>query len=256
MITPFWANNITILFDKSSIFQLWPASCMNFEEKLNAITRLIILLTLFGYLLTFSIRFLIIGVLTILAIFIIYYLRKQKMIKDLLMKNTENFTNQNDDLLNSDMNTDLINNTYLPSEKSKNGNSPILLNSIIKKDYHGITKENPLGNVLLPEINEQPNRKAAPPSFNPDVYEDIDKATKKAIQSMNPGIKNTDRQLFGDLGNNFEFDQSMWYFYSNASTKVPNDQGAFADYLYGTMPSCRGGDSNECFKDNYRYILR
>jgi hypothetical protein len=87
------------------------------------------------------------------------------------------------------------------------------------------------------------------------VYGDINDAAKKTIQSMNPGIKTTDKQLFGDLGENFEFDQSMRSFYSTPSTQIPNDQGAYANYLYGDMPSCRDGDGMACVKDNYRYTM-
>ena len=75
------------------------------------------------------------------------------------------------------------------------------------------------------------------------------------IQSLNPEIKNTNKQLFGDLGEKFGFDQSMWQYYSTPNTKIPNDQGAFADFLYGDMPSCRGGDDIACVKDNFRYTL-
>ena len=32
-------------------------------------------------------------------------------------------------------------------------------------------------------------------------------------------------------------------------------QGAFAEYLYGDMPSCKDGDGIQCIKDNYRYTL-
>ena len=41
---------------------------------------------------------------------------------------------------------------------------------------------------------------------------------------MNPGIKNTNKQLYGDLWNNFELDQSNRLFYSTANTRVANDQ--------------------------------
>ena len=43
------------------------------------------------------------------------------------------------------------------------------------------------------------------------------------VQSLNPGIKNTNKQLFGDLGEKFEFDQSMSRFYSTPNTKIEND---------------------------------
>ena len=54
-----------------------------------------------------------------------------------------------------------------------------------------------------------------------------------------------------DLGDNFGFEQSMRNFYSTPNTRVPNDQKAFAEYLYGDMPSCKGGDNLECNKNNY-----
>jgi len=75
---------------------------------------------------------------------------------------------------------------------------------------------------------------------------------------MNPGIDNTNKQLYGDLWQNFELDQSNRNFYSTANTKVVNDQGAFAQFLYGNMPSAKesGPDSDmQRVKDNYRYIL-
>ena len=102
---------------------------------------------------------------------------------------------------------------------------------------------------------DNPHRKAAPPAFNPDVHEDINASTKKTVQYLNPEIKNTTKQLFGDLGQNFEFDQSMRNFYSMPNTRVTNDQGSFAKYLYGDMPSCKEGDPFACIQDNERYIL-
>jgi hypothetical protein len=39
------------------------------------------------------------------------------------------------------------------------------------------------------------------------------------------------------------------------NTRVTNDQGAYADYLYGSMPSCKDGNAFACVQDNLRYIL-
>ena len=52
MITPFWLNNPNILFKSDEISHIWPTSDMSFEDKLNSITRLVILLTIAGYLIT------------------------------------------------------------------------------------------------------------------------------------------------------------------------------------------------------------
>ena len=38
MTTPFWSNDPTILFNKSSMFQVWPSSSMTVEAKMNAMT--------------------------------------------------------------------------------------------------------------------------------------------------------------------------------------------------------------------------
>jgi len=54
MAIQFWTNNPIILFNKKYIFELWPTTDMCYEQKLNAISRLIILLSILGYILTLS----------------------------------------------------------------------------------------------------------------------------------------------------------------------------------------------------------
>ena len=50
----FWLDYPLILFKKDQIFQLWPSTNLTVEKKLNALTRLVILLTLIGYAITSS----------------------------------------------------------------------------------------------------------------------------------------------------------------------------------------------------------
>ena len=238
MTATFWSNEPSILFNKDYILQLWPSSTMSYEEKLNSITRLVILMTILGYIFTFSIRFILIGFATLIIIFVLYNSRKQKLSKDMLDGSfKEGFSGI--DIKNQE--STIIN--------------PETLKTYLKSEFTPVSKKNPLGNVLLTEITDDPNRKSAPPSFNTEVYEDINNTTKRMVQNLNPGIKNTNKQLFGDLGEQFEFDQSQWSFYSMPNTKIPNDQGAFANYLYGDMPSCRDGDAFAFIKDNQRYNL-
>ena len=49
MTTTFWINNPMILFQKENINQLWPKDTMTSDEKLNAITRLVIILTILDF---------------------------------------------------------------------------------------------------------------------------------------------------------------------------------------------------------------
>jgi hypothetical protein len=242
MTIQFWSNDPSILFNKEYIFELWPTTSMCYEQKLNAISRLIILLTILGYILTMSKRIIVVCILTLVVIFVLYRMRKQKVTKDML----ENF-----DILGNEV-------TGLFDNKPKSFVNPVTLDSVLRTEFKEGTKKNPFSNVLLTEITDDPNRKAAPPSFNIDVDEDITKNVKRSVQMMNPGIKNTNYQLYGDLWQKFELDQSNRVFYSTPNTRVTNDQGAYSQYLYGYMPSAKESspDANaQRFADAYRYTL-
>ena len=124
-----------------------------------------------------------------------------------------------------------------PSSVSESYVNPVTLDAVLKSEFKEGNRKNPFSNVLLTQIADQPNRKSAPPAFNVDVEEQTTRDIKKTVQMLNPGIKNTDKQLFGDLWQNFELDQSNRVFYSTANTRVePGDQSSYARYLYGTMP--------------------
>ena len=244
MTIQFWSNDPLVLFNKEYIFELWPTTNMCYEQKLNAISRLIILITILGYILTMSQRVLVVGILTLLVIFVLFKMRKQKITKNML---NEGFSLQDNEVTGM---FDKNNASYV---------NPETLDSVLKSEFKEGTKKNPFSNVLLTQIGDDPNRKAAPPSFNVDVDEDITKNIKRSVQMMNPGIKNTNKQLYGDLYQEFELDQSNRAFFSTANTNVqPGDQASFGKFLYGTMPSAKESTPDGAFarvQDNYRYTL-
>jgi len=244
MTTQIWINDPTILFNKDHILDLWPTQNMCYEQKINAITRLVIIITILGYIFSMSLRILIIGLVTLCAIYILYKMKKPTITKGEKMK--EGFVVHGNEV------TGLFNN-------SSTITNPVTLDTIIKTEFKEGDKKNPFSNVLLTEIMDSPERKSAPPAFNPDIDEDITKYVKKSVQSMNPGINNTNKQLYSSLWDNFELDQSNRVFYSTPNTSVvPGDQSSFAQFLYGEMPSAKestieGNLQRE--KDNYRYTL-
>lgn len=243
MAIQFWTNNPIILFDNKFIFELWPTINMCYEQKLNAISRFIILLSILGYILTLSKKILAVGVITLLMIYILYSTRKQKLTKEML----ENFDVQGNEV------------TRMFDNKPKSYVNPVTLDTVLSTDFKEGHHKNPFSNVLLTEIHDNPDRKAAPPAFNGDVDEDITKLVKKSVQMMNPGIKNTNKQIFGDLWEQFQLDQSNRAFYSTPNTRVMNDQGAYSQYLYNNMKYSAKEDTPEGaiarVQDNYRYIL-
>lgn len=228
----FWMNDPKILLNNRYIFELYPSSDMTGEQKLNAITRFVILLSMIALIFTRSIYFVIIGAITILAICVLFKTQYSQK------KQKENFESKTSDVV-------FKKNTKI--DKSS-------LKEFLKDEFQQSDKKNPFSNVLLTDIGDNPDRKSAQPAFNPDVYEDITRNTKKMIQNLNPDIKNTNKQLFGSLSDNYNLDQSNRAFFSTANTKVCNDQGAYAKFLYGDMPS--GKESGlQRVQDNPRYTL-
>lgn len=215
MNTEFWLYNPLVLFNKNSLTELWPNHNMNLNEKLNSITRLVIVLSILGYLITNNVNMIVTGILTISSISILQYIQHNKILKN-------NIQNEGFDNLN------LFNN---------------------KKNYTNPTKKNPLMNVLLPEINDNPNRNAALPAFNPIVENNINNKTKEMVVDKFNNNKNIDKRLFKDLGDNFEFDMSMRQWYSTPNTKVMNDQKEFAEFCYGDMISCKEGNELACTRN-------
>lgn len=252
MIIQFWAYDPTILFNKEYISELWPTENMCYEQKLNAITRLIILLTILGYILTQSMRVLAVGALTIAVIYVLYSMRKQKVTKDMLEGFEDNKREKKREKMAGKSETDVV----IAHDKYVN---PVTLDSVLRSEFKEGNKKNPFSNVLLTQIGDEPERKPAPPSFNVDVDEDITRNVKRSVQMMNPGIKNTTKQLYGDMWQNFELDQSNRQFYTTPNSQVvPGDQPSFAAFLYGDMPSAKGdsaADNIQRSKDNFRYTL-
>ena len=238
MTTPFWFNDPIILFNQESILQIWPTQQMNFESKLNAISRLVIFMSLLGFIFTRNLNLIIIGIVTLAIIFTLYKLRKQSIVKF-----KEGFS----------VNSSIQPSALSPAPMTTN---PVTLESVLRSEFHPTTKKNPFGNVLLTDIADDPNRKAAAPSFNPDVYDEITSSVKKQTQMLNPDIINTNKQLYGDLYDSYTLDNSMMRFYSTANSRITNDQNAYAMYLFGNMPSGKSSGPDGALsriQDNFRY---
>ena len=124
----------------------------------------------------------------------------------------------------------------------------------LENNFTKPTMKNPLMNVSLPEISDDPQRKSAAPAFNPIVEKEINASTKRQIRAMHKDQPDIDEKLFKDLGDNFNFEQSMRPFYATPNTQVPNDQKSFAEFCYGNMPSCKEGNDFACMQNNERYI--
>ena len=215
--SPFWVNDIKVLFNQNHIMHLVPLETMSFEEKLNAMTRLVIIMTLLGYLITKKKKFIITGIITILAIIFLYKIKTEPN-----SKKTINI---------------------------KEGFSNHELYKLLKKNFTEPSQQNPLMNVLPTEIQDNPERNQAAPAYNKAVEKEINEKTKEFITNNFDDKTNIDERLFKDLGDNVMFDNSMRAWYSTANTTVPNDQKSFAEYCYGDMVSCKEGNEFACTRN-------
>jgi len=215
-IDKFWLDNPLIIFKKERITELWPDKQFSASRKLNAITRVIILLTILGYFISKSVKIIITGIITLLFIVFIYHIQVKKEQEEQEMKNI--------------------------MKEGFDSMSP-KFDKIMEQNFTTPTKKNPMMNVLLPEIHDKPNRKEAAPSYNTNIRKEIN---EKAKSNLN------DDKLYNNLGDNLSHQHMMRNFHSMPNTSVPNNQKDFAMFCYGSMKSCKEGDETACSKNGRR----
>ena len=137
----FWLDNPSILLNKHSLTEWLPLHEYSFAQKLNAITRTIVLLTVMGYVITKSTKILVSAAIAIMAVIILYKTQKDKRLKEKLTLM--------DDIM----------------EKASSIHDPIN-----REEYTNPTPQNPLMNMLP---TDEPTRKPAAPSYNKHVHEEI-----------------------------------------------------------------------------------
>ena len=123
-MSSFWLNDPFVLIRADSATSLFPAQGMTMDEKLNALTRLVLLMALGGYAATANRRFGYMGAVTIVLIVVYHKVARPKV--------EEGMANE--------------------------------VVKIDRAQYTNPTLKNPFMNVLLPEINGAPNRKQGLPT--------------------------------------------------------------------------------------------
>ena len=218
-IIPFWSDNPNILLNNDFMFEFFPTENMAFEQKLNAISRTVVLLSLMTFLYTKSARILLVGA---ISLFFIFMLHKSKKIE-----------------------TDAV------KTKKEGFDSPAPED--LEKVFRKPDSSNPFGNVLVTDYIYNPQRKPAPPAYNQNVNAEIIEQAKECVRKSNPDHPDLSEKLFQDLGDQYVFEQSLRPFNSTASTTIPNDQQSFTEFCYGSMVSCKEGNAFACAKNNARY---
>lgn len=87
------------------------------------------------------------------------------------------------------------------------------------------TRDNPFMNPTVNEIHDNPTRAAACDYTNPSVNSELE--------------KHFNYNLYKDVDDLFNKNNSQRQFFTNPATTIPNDQGSFARWLYSTPPICK-----------------
>jgi hypothetical protein len=237
-IIPFWSENPNILLNNDFLFEFFPVENMSFEQKLNAISRTVVLLSILTFLYTKSIRILFVGA---VSLFFIFMLHKSKAVdaKEIKEKKGEGFESADSSSSSSSVPLTPAKQLYKTTD---------MMNVFQKPE-----STNPFGNVLVTDYITNPQRKPAPPAFNENINLEIIEQAKEFVRKSNPDQPDITDKLFKDLGDEYVFEQSLRPFTSTASTTIPNDQQSFSEFCYGNMVSCKEGNAFACAKNVARY---
>lgn len=211
----FWSENPNMLLHKDHILEFFPTEDMSFNQKLNSVTRIVLLMTLITFAYTRGGHILLVGA---VSMFFIYMLHKYRSEGFALSPNV----------------SELVDITQSTPD------------SVFQKP----SPSNPMGNVLVTDYIYNPKRKPAPPAYNESVSANIVTQAKEMVKNSNPNNPDIADKLFKDLGDEYMFEQSLQPFYSTASTTIPNDQQSFTEFCYGSMISCKEGNAFACAKNN------
>jgi len=105
------------------------------------------------------------------------------------------------------------------------------------------TVDNPFMNPLLTDYIDRPNRIAAS-----STTEDL---TGKIACDVNSKFY---FNLYRDVDDIWEKENSQRQFYTTAATTIPNDQETFAKWCYGRVPTCKEGNGFQCVANNFDWL--
>lgn len=184
------------VFAPDDLLKFWPNSKQTAKERVLSTIRFIIYATCIVYLIQRDPRVFALG---ILVIAVLYYLQKNNMIVD-------------------------------GKRSIANGRVP----NILQPDVTLPTLDNPMGNVLLNEYVDNPDRPSA--AWYPSVRAEIQQEWSKIHPFER--IRDAERN-----------------FYTMPVSTIPGDQTAFAEASFGKKfsPMCKDQGGSACDPDNFNF---
>lgn len=259
---PFWSHDPNVLIQPQYITELFPISTMTYNQQLNAITRLVLLVSICLFIWSPKISIVIVLLIVLGIIFVVH---QSKLFYTKINTNTEkNVTFSEESFSNIENEKEKLEYSNNSREYEDEYDDPTTINTDITINkyedslneselpfpnmYDKITPQNPFCNVLATDYVDNPSKLPAGPDFDPNVQEQIINATKQMTDIEHNTQPNFSNQLYRSVGDELSYAQSMRQFYSAPNTTIPGDQKEMLDYFYGGMVSCKEGNGFACEK--------
>jgi hypothetical protein len=257
----YWFQDLSgTIFNLNYALKIFPESSMTYPEKINTLVRLSIYIGLILGLFYSNYLFLYIPIITMALTYLLYVFRLEQLESTRAQQGP-----------NAKLNT--ITNKQLNTLKDKNisqfGNVRMGGKGIDAVEGYGPRNgSSGYGNMdLLDNINieegdfkamlniktcSKPN--ANNPFMNPLVFDS--RTRDMSCDSVKPEIQNQieteyNKYCIKDISDIYNHNSGRRQFYTVASTTYPNNQGAFANWLYKTPPTCKEGNGAQCVANYY-----
>jgi hypothetical protein len=224
----YWFQDISgTIFNLDYLTRIIPTADMTYPEKINALVRLSIYIGLILALFYTNFLFLYIPIITMITTYILYLFRVDQL------ENTRATRGANATL------------NQIPATTETNLMSKLMGANSGKK---GETFEDMLN---MRHCTRPSNEN---PFMNPLVFDSrLRDSACDAIKSENQLEieKEYNKYCIKDISDIWNHNSGRRQFYTVASTTYPNNQGAFANWLYRTPPTCKEGNGAQCIANYY-----
>jgi hypothetical protein len=208
----FWSDDPSILFNSARAIEFVPTADMNSVERLNAISRFFIYLSLVLFVISRNYMTFWIGILAMVVIYVIF--RGDSSLKAV---NVEAFDRQIKDAF------------------GVNHNVPIRISDTGELTQRP-TPHNPFMNVLLSDYVDNPQRFPASRHSDQDVKDEVEKYFGY--------------NLYQDVSDVFQTRNQRREFYTVPSAQIPNDRESLMKWCWGSemVSTCKDGDQEKCLQ--------
>lgn len=244
----YWFQDLSgTIFNLNYALKIFPESTMTYPEKINSLVRLSIYVGLILGLFYSNYLFLYIPIITMAMTYLLYIFR----LDQLETTRAQQGPNAN---LNSITNKQL--NNLKNKGSSKFGNVGGVGGGIYNMDEEFSSMNNIEEGDFKAMLNiktcSKPNSNN--PFMNPLVYDS--RTRDMGCDSVKPEIQaqienEYNKYCIKDISDIYNHNSGRRQFYTVASTTYPNNQGAFANWLYKTPPTCKEGNGAQCVANYY-----